>query len=58
MCVCAPCVYSALQKSKEVRFLGTGIMDGHELPCGSWELSASSGGVPPLSCFSSPLLKF
>lgn len=49
ICVCVPCVSSALQRSKKVESPGTGIMGGYKLIWVLWK------GSFLLSCFSSTL---
>ena len=52
ICVCVPCVSSALQRSKKVESPGTGIMGGYKLIWVLWK------GSFLLSCFSSTLWNF
>lgn len=38
------CVPSAREGQKGVRYLGTGVTNGCDLPCGRWEFNSGSPG--------------
>lgn len=47
MHVCAPDVCRVPPRAEGIRYLGTGVIDGYELQCGSWDWNLGPLGEQP-----------